>query len=82
MAIQHVGTIAAMRWIAQAWNAWLGRTYPTDPTLWHRWYLVVPVRCIDGQLGWGLGKVWRRWHNGRWEYQEDPQTPEEWADSL
>jgi len=69
--------------IAQFWNKWLGRVEPAEPHLWHPWRpLIIPFRCADGQLGWGVDKVWRRRRNGQWEYQEDPLTQKEWDDSL
>lgn len=28
------------------------------------------------------GKVWRRYVKGKWEYQQDPETDEEWLDRV
>lgn len=51
-------------------DAYLGRVRPADPTLWHKW---------EPALYGGLGQLWRRWHNGRWEYRRDEETEDELA---
>ena len=51
-----------------------------DETVWHKrlnapWF----VRTIDGRFIWeDEGQIWRRKRNGKWEYQRDPETKEEY----
>lgn len=57
------------------------RVPPEDPSIWHKWNMLLwPVRTIDKK--WTMGNVWRRRHNGRWEYRERPETLEEQLDRL
>lgn len=50
-----------------------------DETLWHRcipWWPI--LRGPDGRFFFrGEGQVWRRRVNGRWQYQQAPETEEE-----
>ena len=53
---------------------------PAGTRLWHRWFAWRPVRCKNGLFGivW-LSFVWRKCDDrGRWSYQCDPETEEEW----
>jgi hypothetical protein len=58
----------------------LAREPPPDPALWHRWRPFVPfVRDVNGS--WILfDKVWRRRHNGRWEYSRRQTTDNDYLD--
>jgi hypothetical protein len=40
----------------------------------------LPKRTVDGQWIAYVGQLWRRKHNGSWEYRQDPETKEEWED--
>ena len=50
-----------------------------DETIWHKrlrapWF----VKTIDDK--WiSAGQIWRRKRNGKWEYQLDPETDEQYA---
>lgn len=57
-----------------------GRVPPDDPTTWHKWGTVLPVRLIDGRLSRYQGQLWRRQAGDRWEYQQDDETEGEWGD--
>jgi hypothetical protein len=52
-----------------------------DVTIWHVCNTIFPRRTIDGKWTGPLGKTWRRWRDGRWEYQQDAETTEEMWDS-
>jgi hypothetical protein len=54
-----------------------------DETLWHKrlsapWF----ATTIDGELISGTSQIWRRKHNGQWQYKQDLPTPEEVADAF
>jgi len=61
-----------------------------DPNVWHRVPLLfhlwlplaywLPVRTLDGDVADGSGKLWRRRRAGRWEYQQDAETADEFAE--
>jgi exopolysaccharide production protein ExoZ len=53
-----------------------------DETLWHQTRGAPPpfARTISGSPISGLGRIWRRKRNGKWEYQQDPETAEEFED--
>ena len=55
------------------------RLPPTDPFSWHRWNVLLrPVTSIDGTLL--IGRVWRRRRDDAWEYQENPETLNEFSE--
>jgi len=58
-------------------DAWLCRTRPDDPRLWHKWVVAFPVRLRAGGVSTGMGQLWRRKGERGWEYQEDEPTMEE-----
>lgn len=50
-----------------------------DETLWHKrlrapWYARTNGHFLDLN-----GQIWRRKHNGKWEYQQDEETPEDFV---
>lgn len=58
-----------------------GRVPPDDPSLWHKWTTIFPVRLINGKRERLVGQVWRRrGPDGRWQYKQDDETDEEWSD--
>lgn len=56
------------------------RMPPRDPGVWHKWNtLLLPVRCIDGQIV--AGSVLRRINpDGSREYRRLPFDYEDWLD--
>lgn len=57
---------------------------PIDPTLWHKcdppWFATVTL--VDGTKANPGGQLWRRQRpDGAWEYQQDPESLEDWMDS-
>jgi hypothetical protein len=49
-----------------------------DETLWHACRTpFIPKRTVDGGWTLGLGAVWRRKINGRWQYRQDEETSEQ-----
>jgi hypothetical protein len=55
---------------------------PQDIAVWHQCQMIFPRRTIDGKWTGPLGKTWRRWRGGRWEYQQDEPTTEEMLDTY
>jgi hypothetical protein len=51
-----------------------------DEHLWHKCSIIIPRRTVDGRWTRPEGQVWRRKVNGRWQYQQDPETDEEWLE--
>lgn len=56
---------------------WSGHAPPLDDTLWHKCQPYLLVKGVDGKFLEGEGQIWRRWHDGSWEYSQDVD-PEEW----
>lgn len=59
------------------------RKFPDHELVWHECKApIIPRRTVDG--GWTSssvvpGKTWRRRGlGGKWEYRQDPQSPEDW----
>lgn len=59
-------------------SRWFSADHPVDAELWHRWLTIIPVKAIDGH--WTVGDVWRRRHDGRWQFQRHEETTDEWYD--
>lgn len=54
----------------------IDRLPPIDPTQWHRWHRqFIPVIAIDGRIR--IGHLWRRFRNGRYQYQKRYLSDEE-----
>jgi hypothetical protein len=60
------------------------RKYPDSELVWHSCETpIIPRRTVEG--GWtssklNSGKTWRRrGHGGRWEYRQDLQSEDDWA---
>lgn len=54
---------------------------PVDPSAWHKWRVFWPMRdCETGRFL--TSYVWRRRHNGRWEYKHRELSAEEFADRF
>ena len=53
---------------------------PDAPEHWHKVWKLLPVRLIDGSFSALYGQLWRRWNGSQWEYQQDPETEEEWLE--
>jgi hypothetical protein len=62
----------AVLWI----RSFYGREIPVDETLWHKWYVFLPVRCDDES--WTVADVWRRRAGSRWEYKRYQETCDDW----
>jgi hypothetical protein len=62
------------------WATFYDRIEPPDPTEWHHWNLLLMARSIDGH--WVSRYVWRRFHEGKWEYRpretEHDRIPGDW----
>lgn len=57
----------------------LGWSDPPNPHLWHKCgQPLLPVILEDGRLQIPGRQLWRRKVNGRWVYQQDEETEEEW----
>lgn len=53
------------------------REVPVDDTVWHKWNTMgLPVLTIDRSFA--AGPVWRRKKHGRWQYQNRPDSDDEW----
>lgn len=52
-------------------------TSQNDESLWRACWTVWPRRLIDGGWSGGLGQMWRRKVDGKWEYRQDKETPEQ-----
>jgi hypothetical protein len=50
------------------WSKFYERESPSNPKVWHRWYVFFPARLIDGNHDSGF--VWRRMKGSKWEYQK------------
>lgn len=63
------------------WRNGLDSPAARDSVLWHT-IIRAPLfaKTIDGYSMIGPGQIWRRKHNGRWEYQQDPETAEDFED--
>jgi len=51
-----------------------------DETLWHKCGRFPPRKTIDGRWSLLPGQIWRRKRDGKWEYQQDPETDDEILD--
>jgi hypothetical protein len=52
-----------------------------DEMIWHKCRNpFLPRRTIDGGWTLGAGQVWKRKVNGKWEYQQDEETMDEFLD--
>lgn len=51
-----------------------------DETLWHKCSSFPPHRTIGGKWTLMPGQVWRRKVNGKWQYKQDEETAEDWAE--
>lgn len=58
-------------------NALYKARFPEDPWNWHRYSPLLPKRDINGNWTEMTARVWRRWHDGRWEYRQDPESDED-----
>ena len=47
-----------------------------DETLWHKRLSAPLFAKIEGANP--SGQIWRRKRNGKWEYQQEPETDEEY----
>ena len=61
-------------------NFWLSRKLPADETVWHEWWVLLPVRLVEGTRFAGTGRLWRRRTATGWEYTAEPRTYEDWLD--
>ncbi len=59
-------------------NRYLAREATANETYWHKWNTLLSVRLIDGTRSTGLGQLWRRRTVAGWEYQQDPETDDEY----
>lgn len=62
---------------------WFPKPKTEADRVWHKCNpTILPQRdSVDGRLIWdGLSQWWRRWHDGRWEYQQAPETEQEYND--
>jgi hypothetical protein len=49
-----------------------------DKTIWHKCRNpFIPRRTVDGSWTSWSGQAWRRWVNGKWEYQQDEETQDD-----
>ncbi|MGO6730378.1 hypothetical protein ELI54_30930 (plasmid) [Rhizobium ruizarguesonis] len=48
-----------------------------DVTLWHKYETLLPVPLVDDAARNPSGQIWRRLNGVQWEYQQDPETIEE-----
>ncbi|NEJ97749.1 hypothetical protein [Rhizobium ruizarguesonis] len=48
-----------------------------DVTLWHKYETLLPVPLVDGAARNPSGQIWRRLNGVQWEYQQGPETIEE-----
>lgn len=61
-------------------SIFFGKKTAIDETVWHRCRTpFIPKRTIDGDTTFGMGQVWRRRTADGWEYQKDPEDPDDWA---
>jgi hypothetical protein len=51
-----------------------------DETIWHKYDAVMPRKLVTGKWSMPIGQMWRRKVNGRWEYQQDFEPLDEFAD--
>ncbi|MDV4181173.1 hypothetical protein ACCT14_30310 [Rhizobium brockwellii] len=54
------------------------RAAAIDVTVWHKHNPLLPVRLSDGANLNPSGQIWRRFHQGEWEYKQDPETLDEY----
>jgi hypothetical protein len=52
-----------------------------DEKIWHKCRCpIIPKRTVDGGWTTWLGQTWRRRQGSDWEYSQDPQPYEKWAE--
>jgi hypothetical protein len=60
-------------------NRLFGYPRPSDLTLWHKCPPPLFARKdIHGEWILGTGTIWRRKFDGKWQYQQDSETADQW----
>lgn len=59
----------------------LRRAKSYDPTCWHKCNAFFPRRLVGGRFSRLVNpKLQRRWNGTAWEYRDEEETFDEWAD--
>ena len=49
-------------------------------SVWEKTWIIFPRRTVDGQWTNSAQQVWRRKVDGRWQYKQDAETPDQWLE--
>ncbi len=55
-----------------------GLREPPRDGIWHAYTPLLLVRLTSGRWSRPEGQIWCRYSSGRWEFQQDEETEEEW----